>query len=207
MDRSDKYINSNFTYNDMLQKADPNNHQNFRSTLVLIFELDIKIMEYMSDNNIIEFIDTSNGNPCNYIQLISDTCVDKILSYLFCDTSREFTDDENVSRILHIRKIMRNYENANAYFDKISERLWKETPWFRDTYDYYYTMASRKIVLELEKKSNIKLQTKPYYGATIDDCEYDGYTKPTKCSSLRQNGFAIIQGHPCKIVGMTTSKD
>jgi hypothetical protein len=109
-------------------------------------------MEYMSDNNIIEFRYTDNKNPCNYIQLISDTCVDKILSYLFCDTSREFTDDENVLRILHIHKIMKNYENANAYFNKISERLWKETSWFCDNYDYYYTMASRKIVLELEKK-------------------------------------------------------
>lgn len=30
---------------------------------------------------------------------------------------------------------------------------------------------------------------------------------PAKCSELRQNGFAMIQDHPCKIVMMTTSKD
>lgn len=34
----------------------------------------------------------------------------------------------------------------------------------------------------------------------------DGMIQPTKCSSLRQNGFAMIQDHPCKIVSMTTSK-
>jgi translation initiation factor 5A len=32
------------------------------------------------------------------------------------------------------------------------------------------------------------------------------YVQPTKCSSLRQGGFAMIQEHPCKIVAMSTSK-
>lgn len=33
------------------------------------------------------------------------------------------------------------------------------------------------------------------------------YTYVTSCNKLRQNGYAMIQGHPCKIVAMTTSKD
>lgn len=32
-------------------------------------------------------------------------------------------------------------------------------------------------------------------------------TYPVQCSKLRQGGYAIIQGHPCKIVAMSTSKD
>jgi len=28
-----------------------------------------------------------------------------------------------------------------------------------------------------------------------------------KCSDLRQNGYAIIQGHPCKIIAMSQSRD
>ena len=32
-------------------------------------------------------------------------------------------------------------------------------------------------------------------------------TKTVKCSDLRQNGYAMIQGHPCKIVHITTAKD
>jgi len=34
----------------------------------------------------------------------------------------------------------------------------------------------------------------------------DGFTQPVKCSSLRQNGFAIIGDKPCKINQMSTSK-
>jgi len=30
--------------------------------------------------------------------------------------------------------------------------------------------------------------------------------QPVKCSSLRKNGFVLIQEHPCKIMDMTTSK-
>lgn len=31
-------------------------------------------------------------------------------------------------------------------------------------------------------------------------------TYPVQCSSLRKNGYAMIKGHPCKIVDMSTSK-
>ncbi len=37
--------------------------------------------------------------------------------------------------------------------------------------------------------------------------EINQETKTVKCSDLRQNGYAMIQGHPCKIVHITTSKD
>eukprot|EP01125_Pyxidicula_operculata_P022773 TRINITY_DN9567_c0_g1_i4.p1 TRINITY_DN9567_c0_g1~~TRINITY_DN9567_c0_g1_i4.p1 ORF type:complete len:157 (-),score=39.49 TRINITY_DN9567_c0_g1_i4:118-588(-) len=30
--------------------------------------------------------------------------------------------------------------------------------------------------------------------------------QPQKCSSLRKNGFALLQGFPCKIVDMSTAK-
>jgi len=48
--------------------------------------------------------------------------------------------------------------------------------------------------------------------ADLDDGNFDGgdnsgaLTFPIQCSALRKNGYAILKGHPCKIVDMSTSK-
>ena len=209
-----QYTDPNFTLNDTLQKADLNDHKKFKSAIAVVFELDVKIIVYMNDKGLIEYpIVSDEENSYNYIQLISNTCIDKILSYLFCDkSSHQYSNDENELRTLHIRKIMNKYENAITYFEKVSERLWKKSSWLHDNYDYCCTMASRKMTFELEEKANRlailhkQNQLGPAEPAEPRDPMYEWIT-PTKCSSLRQNGFAMIQDHPCKIVAMTTSKD
>jgi hypothetical protein len=63
-------------------------HRKFRNTIEAVFGLDVKIIVYMHNKGLIEYptvIDEENSE--NYIQLISNTCIDKILSYLFCDKS------------------------------------------------------------------------------------------------------------------------
>ena len=208
-----QYTDPNFTLNDTLQKADFNDHKKFRSAIAVVFELDVKIITYMNDNGLIEYpIVCDEENSYNYIQLISNTCIDKILSYLFCDRARQYSNDENELRTLHIRKIMNKYENAITYFEKVSERLWKKSSWLHDNYDYCCTMASRKMTFELEERANRLATLHKQNNVGPRDLnnvglETDGWIIPTKCSSLRQNGFAMIQDHPCKIVAMTTSKD
>ncbi len=211
---SNNYSSSKFTPEDMLQKADFNNYEKFKNSLVLIFELDDKIMTYMNNNNHIQIpiIDDNDvENSYNYVQWITyklntnvNNCIEKILSYLFCDKSCDFSDDEKGLRLLHLKKIMEKYGNAKTYFDKISERLWKKSSYLCENYDYYYSMASRKMVniLELQMNTIVIKSTMTPELATCND-----YVTPINVSKLRQNGYAMIQGHPCKIVAMTTSKD
>lgn len=37
MNQSDKYVNPNFTFNDILQKADPNNHRSEKYMKIIDF--------------------------------------------------------------------------------------------------------------------------------------------------------------------------
>jgi hypothetical protein len=69
-------------------------------------------------------------------------------------------------------------------------------------------MASRKMIFELEERANrlASLHKQNNVGLRRSN-ETDGWIIPTKCSSLRQNGFAMVRDHPRKIVAMTTSKD
>lgn len=69
-----------------------------------------------------------------------------------------------------------------------------------------YEIKINKIIDQLEKEKRLKekeQQEKDEEERRIFNIQ----TYPVKCSSLRQNGFAIIDGHPCKIVAMTTSRD
>ena len=82
----------------------------------------------MNDNQIFTIPVINEENPVNYIQWINQSGVtEKVLEYLFCDKSHEFSIDEKELHELHIKKIINNYDNINAYFSKVSERLWKKS--------------------------------------------------------------------------------
>lgn len=69
-----------------------------------------------------------------------------------------------------------------------------------------YSIKINEIIKQLEKERRQKQkeqEEKDEEERRIFNIE----VHQVKCSDLRQNGYAIIQGHPCKIVAMTTSKD
>ncbi len=141
-------VNANMTENDLLQKCDVNNYNNFTGALMLIFDLDPEIIYNMSNRDLLWRPETKSIDyNMNYIQWITQKTderepVEEILSYLYRKSDvpwgepYDFNNREIELRKSHLDKIDKKYGGLKSYLKTVSERLWKESLYLENNFSH-----------------------------------------------------------------------
>ena len=140
-----------FSETDVLKKADENDYQGFLKTLSYVFDVDFKLIHNLANldylwrppiTNNVNYIQWLTCEPEHYREPITET-----LSYLFDKGDAVYNDPYNYSdkaKLLiqkHLVKIIDKYNSVDNYFEKVSERLWKDKNFLKTHHDYYYCIS------------------------------------------------------------------
>jgi hypothetical protein len=135
------------TYNDLLQKADWEDHKMFCGALACVFDIDPLIIGRIGNLDYL-WRPAINENDVNYIQWLTLSPdirdpIQEILSYLFWKTDPVYyerynkTDKEKDRIRLHMVKIIEKYGTIDKYFECVSTNLWKKSDYIRVNYGGY----------------------------------------------------------------------
>ncbi len=151
----DRLVNYNMTYDDLLKRADPNDHIGFVTSVALVFDVCPRLIAHLCNLDYLCSPSINGTTGVNYIQWITIRykglgSVFETLAFLFANKDDKLEPDELEKEKIrlkheHLEKILTKHGSAENYFRYVANRLWKDEEVFIQTYDYFLNVTEERL--------------------------------------------------------------